>query len=211
MGKNSLNISPSPLKEENSKGKLDVKVRLARPEEWQKLRDFRFKIFDEDTEGNIASPRGIRKMKQRTDEEWKDAFFGKDILTYEALVGSEIVCIGRIKKEKEIWYLFNLGTLKEFRGRHIAAKLTATRLNEIKVWGGKEVRAIIKKGRLIKKETKEGTIVVKKGNFESQENAKSFGFKRVNTLYGYLRNLMVLDDVNNPITTKRIEEILKEE
>ncbi|MFA6258811.1 MAG: hypothetical protein WCX79_03900, partial [Candidatus Paceibacterota bacterium] len=89
MGKNSLNISPSPLKEENSKGKLDVKVRLARPEEWQKLRDFRFKIFDEDTEGNIASPRGIRKMKQRTDEEWKDAFFGKDILTYEALVGSE--------------------------------------------------------------------------------------------------------------------------
>ena len=50
---------------------------------------------------------------------------------------SEVVGMGRTEKCKGIWHLFNLGVKDEFRRARIGAKLTAIRLNEIKMRGGK--------------------------------------------------------------------------
>ena len=49
---------------------------------------------------------------------------------------------------------------------------------------------------------------ISKRNVPSLKNAESFGFKRDKTPLGWLKNRMILDDINNPITTKRIEEVL---
>ncbi len=180
--------------EKNQNEKLDIETRIAIPKEWKKLRDFRLNLLDDES-GNsyVATSRQIREIKKRTDEQWKDILFGKDKFSVIALKDSEVVGMGRAEKYKGIWHLFNLGVKDEFRRARIGAKLTAIRLNEIKIRGGKEVY-----------------IFVSKRNVPSLKNAESFGFRRDNTFWGRVRNRMILDDVNNPITTKRIEEVLNE-
>jgi len=194
LEKNQFNIPSISEKKEDSMEKLNVETRIAVPEEWEKLRDFRLNLLDDES-GNsyVANSRQVREIKQRTDEQWKDILFGKDKFSVLALKDSEVVGMGRTEKKKGIWHLYNLGVKNEFRRARIGAKLTAIRLNEIKMRGGKEVHTFISKR-----------------NVPSLKNAESFGFKRVKTLLGWLKNLMILDDVNNPITTKRIEEILNE-
>ncbi len=194
MGKDQFDTPPLSEKGENSSKKLYVEVKIALPEEWKELRDFRLNLLNnEGGNRHVASPRQIREIKERTEEEWKDILFGKDKFSVIALRGSEVVGMGRAEKIKGIWHLFNLGVKSEFRRARIGARLTAIRLIEIKTRGGKEVR-----------------IFINKKNAPSLKNAESFGFKRDNTLWGKLKNRMILDDVNNPITTNRIEEVLKE-
>ena len=180
---------------EDSRKKLDVEIRMAIPEEWKELKNFRLNLLNNER-GNsyVATPRQVREIKRRTDEQWKDILFGKDRFSVLALNDSGVVGMGRAEKKKDVWYLYNLGVKKELRGARIGAKLTAIQLNEIKVRGGKELR-----------------IFVSKRNVPSLKNAESFGFRRDNTLWGKLINLMILDDINNPITTRRIEEVLNKE
>lgn len=194
LEKSQFNTSPSLEKKENYNEKLDVEIRIAVPEEWKGLKDLRLNILNKES-GNsyVATFRQIREIKKRTDKQWKDILFGKDKFSVIALKDSEIVGMGRAEKNKEIWYLYNLGVKNELRRARIGAKLTAIQLNEIKMRGGKELR-----------------IFVSKRNVPSLKNAESFGFRRDNTFLGRLKNLMIIDDLNNPVTTKRIEEVLKE-
>ena len=85
---------------------------------------------DESNNSYVATPRQIREIKRRTDEQWKDILFGKDKFSVLALGDSRVVGMGRAEKKKEIWYLYNLGVKNEFRGAGIGSKISAIRLNE---------------------------------------------------------------------------------
>ncbi|MFA6585538.1 MAG: GNAT family N-acetyltransferase [Candidatus Paceibacterota bacterium] len=192
MENNPFNIQLPPDKKENSNEKTKVEVRLALPEEWKELRDFRLDLLNEESDNSyVATPRQIREIKKRTDEQWKDILFGKDRFSVAAR-NSKVVGMGRAEKKEGIWYLYNLGVKKELKRKGIGSSVTAVRLKEIEIRGGKEVH-----------------IFINKKNEPSLKNAESFGFKRDNTLLGRLKGLMIIDDIDNPITAKRIKEVLE--
>lgn len=181
------------------------KPRIAGSEDWEKLRDFRLAALDSEDRRKLAtSKRDLLSVKGRTEQQWKDVFRdgkgedGVDRFTVFIPSDTEIAGMGRAENREGIWELYNLYVEKKFRGIGISSEITAVRLNEIRVRGGKLVKTHIKEG-----------------NTESLGNAQSFGFKRVATTVGKLQEIwnrgfyrMVLEDVNAPEVVKRINEVL---
>ena len=195
---NSTEKRKTPTEQKAAQEKLHIEAGIARPEDWEKLRDLRLAILDSDGEVAASSEKEILKIKKRTDQEWKNVFFGEGRFSVLVSSGSETAGMGRANKYQGHWYLFNLGVKKEFRGIGLGATITALRLQEIGARGGKEVYAF-----------------VKDGNIESIKNAESFGFRRINTLLAKMKKawnsgfaLMKLDDVNAPEVVERINEVL---
>jgi len=179
--------------------RLHIEARIARPDDWEKLRDFRLAMLDTEGQKIGVSDKEAQKIKGRTDQEWQNVFReGEDRFSVLVLSSSDVVGIGRAINQKEIWWLFNLGVKMEFRGIGIGSRITAMRLNEIQARGGKEV-----------------WIYVQDTNTESIKNAESFGFRIVDTVSEKLSRIwnkglrrMKLEDVNAPKVVARINEVL---
>ncbi|MBU0998936.1 GNAT family N-acetyltransferase [Patescibacteria group bacterium] len=182
--------------------KLNVKIRMAKPEDWKELRDFRLEIINNDGKKMGVQDDEIPEIKNRTDQDWKNIFLEKENQFTVVLVStdSKIIGIGRADRWEKAWYLGYLFVRKEFRGIGLSSKITAARLNEIRSRGGKEVWTFIKEG-----------------NTESLRNARSFGFEKDNTFLpeesqGLDKDIckMILINVNDPKVVKKIDEVLNE-
>jgi len=182
------------------KERFDIKIRLATAEDWQAYKDLRLEAIN----GPDALMMGFvpkserddakREMEiNKTEADWRKDLSREDTFCVLFFSGTRAVGMGWAKKNKREgnWQMFSGYLKKEFRDSNIGKKIFATRLKEIMVRGGRRV-----------------TLAVKADNNISIHIAESFGFKRVgenNDTFGFF---MTLEDVNNPETIQKIDEVL---
>jgi ribosomal protein S18 acetylase RimI-like enzyme len=174
------------------------KVEIATPDEWEAYRDLRLQAItgkDADMYSITSDPERLEKVKNRSEEEWKNDLSRPDVFVVITRSNSEVIGIGVArKKEEEIWHMGAGYTKEEFRGIGVGKKMFAKRLDEIVKRGGKKV-----------------TVGAKHTNTRSIHISESFGFKLVNQgLYPTRHEEYLMElDLTDPEVIKKINETLK--
>jgi len=143
---------------------LDVKIKLATPEDWQKCRDLRLEaITGEDREMFGLTPEEETIEKNKSEQEWRAESNSDTMFSVLAWNDAEAIGLARAKQEEEkVWRIRNGYVKPEFRKMGIGQKMFALRLGEIKRRGATKVRTGIKPD-----------------NVASLHVAEKFGFKKV--------------------------------
>lgn len=172
--------------------KLEVKVRIANPDEWKDCKDLRIaSITGPDATFLIGAPGVLEKEMQKTDEEWQKETNSEKMFAVLARSGSSAVGLGRTKMlEDGSWQVRNGYVKPEFRGQGIQPKMIALRLKEIIRRGGKKAMTGIRVE-----------------NSVSLNNVEEFGFKVEEVDDGWA---MMTLDLTLPEVFRKIEEILNE-
>jgi ribosomal protein S18 acetylase RimI-like enzyme len=188
MNEKSLeNINPS-------QEKLNVKIEIARPEDWEAYKKLRLlAVTGQDTDMFGVTPEEAEQEKTRSDREWQVDLSRDDMYILFSTKGSEAIGMARIKKtgEDNVWSISSIYVKPESRGG-VGRKLYAASLSEIKKRGGIKVEV--------------GINVV---NSKSIGLAESFGFKNVMFSDSKGRKWNELDlDLTNPEVIKKISDVL---
>ena len=193
----------SPAEQRAERERLHIKApRKATPADLDRLIKFRLAALEgKDRKNMTTSEREYKRIKNRTHEEWANIFAdNEERFTILVENDSDIIGAGRAEIRERIWELYNLSVEEGFRRLGIGKQITATRLNEIRIRGGKEVKTHIREG-----------------NDPSLGNVGFFGFKRIDSLLGRLQEKLDmgfgevrLADVNDPEVIRKISEVLDE-
>ena len=171
-----------------SQEKLAIKVEIATEKDWEAYKQLKLMaITGKDKKMLGISSGQIKREQNRTEKEWRQDFYGENKVVVLAKNDFEVVGMGLARKRQEdgTWHMFFGYVRENFRNRGIGQRMFASRLNEIRKRGGKRV-----------------TIAVEDKNIISIHLAESFGFKKD---VGFF---MRLEDVNDPIVVKKINEVL---
>ncbi len=157
---------PDALVQKNREA-LDIKVRIATPDDWQALKKIRLAAIDSE-DVKMFGPKLVAKDRARTDEQWKEELSpdNKDLFYVLASEGSEIKGMGRSSyySDEDAWYISSAWTEKDFRGRVFPRTALSLFKDEIKKRGGSKV-----------------IIGVKSNNTRSMSLYKALGFKLTST------------------------------
>lgn len=159
----------------NKQENIDIKVRIAGPEDWQSYRDLILEAIDGPdqgmfnlTPGEEESEQRKKEDKEKTEDKWREEVSDtNERFVMLSFVKDEGVGMGVAMKkdfdgEKDAWRI-SFGYVKDkFRNSGIQKKLIEERLAEIKKRGGKKV-----------------TALVKAHNAPSIGNLEKFGFEKV--------------------------------
>ncbi len=159
----------------NRQENLDIKVRIAGPEDWQSYRDLILEAIDSPdqemfnlTPGEEESEQRKKEDKEKTEEKWRAEVSDTNerfvVLSFvkEEGVGMGVAMRYAVEDEKDTWKI-SFGYVKnKFRNLGIQKKIIEARLDEIKKRGGKKV-----------------VVLVKAHNAASIGNLEKFGFGKV--------------------------------
>ena len=107
---------------------------------------------------------------ERTEEDWKDFFFGENRFTYLFFIDSKVKGISMAKKKPNgTWWIFSVYVLDEEQGKGIGKEMLEFSLKETEKQGGEIIRAGIANK-----------------NKRSLHVFRSFGFKPVNKFKQFL-------------------------
>lgn len=145
FGKNSFENKTNPSKVENTVEKLDVKIELAQPDDWEVCKKMKWEaITGEDAHKFGVTPETKEMEAKKGEKEWRDELSNPNMITFLSKNGDDTIGMGRAKKQEEcIWRLHNGFVEKEFRDKGIGKKIFQARLNEIIKRGGKKVITLI--------------------------------------------------------------------
>ncbi len=178
---------------DNFKGKqelLDIKVKLASPEDWQACRDLRLlSITGPDAEMFGLTSEKVEDEKNKDESEWRKETQSRLMFSVLAWNNLKPVGLGRVNMvENGLWRIRNGYVLPEFHGLGIQQKMIALRLREIIKRGG--VKAI---------------TGIKNNNLISIHNVEKFGFKIIDTDKDWHT---LESDLTNIEVIKKIDEVL---
>ena len=185
-------MSEDPFK--NRQERLDVRVELAKPEDWQEVKRLRL----ESITGPSASMFGLTSEKTRLEIEKDDAEWIKEtasdtMFSVLAWKGSKTVGLGRVRLVSgDVWWLRNDYVVSSSERMGLHKKMIALRLREI-IEGRKGVKA---------------GVGIEKTNDVSLNNYKYFGFSITDEDdFGYSLEL----DLTQPKVINKINEVLNAE
>lgn len=195
----------TPDGNKNSSEKLDIKIELASPDEWESCKKIRIKSLNsEDIDKLAGSNKSLKEQLEieiaKTAEDWKSDLSDINKMTYLSKNGNEIIGIGRAKKlnEKGSWEMYNAYLKKEFQHKGFGKKMFAIRLREIIKRGGKKA-----------------VLCIKFDNQESMSVAKYFGGEIVGKISAVTKYRMMSDawkmveiNLTEPELIKKINDIL---
>ena len=184
--------------------KLDIKVGLAKLEDWPVCKKLRLKSIEKHPKMFGVTRRRLKEEKSKTDQEWQDETSSVDMFSVLAWNDSEPVGLGRAKKvesEEGIWHVRNGYVEDNFHGMGIQQRMIALRLSEIIKRGG--VWAV---------------TGVNTSNAVSLHNVEKFGFKvspDQDSALSKLKNLLKIPgfvtlelDLTDPTVVNKINEVL---
>jgi len=153
-------MTEDPFK--NKQEKLDIKVGLATPEDWQTCKELRLSSLTGPGGRMLGvTPELIQKLMDQTEQEWREETESRTMFSVLAKSGDMSVVLGRVRQEGEgLWRVRNAYVKPGFEGLGVQSKMIALRLREIIKRGG--IKAIT------------GIHV---DNVISIHNAEKFGFK----------------------------------
>ena len=202
------NLIPKDIPEvdENNSEKLDIKFRLAGPDDWEKCKKIRIMSLASD-DGRMLGVTAknkeklLKKEENKSEDEWRAELSDVNKITFLPENGEDSIGISRATKARNnAWNLHNTYIEKAFRDKGFGKKLFAERLREIIKRGGTEARGFIKID-----------------NITNLHIVECFGAKIVNkvfalTKYGIRsKNYKVIElDLTNPEVIKKIGEVLNE-
>jgi predicted GNAT family acetyltransferase len=200
------NLIPKDVPEvdENSSEKLDIKFKIATPDDWEECKRMRILSLASDDGVMLGVVSGnreeiLKKENEKGEKEWKDELSNSNKIIFLLENGNESIGLSRAtQSEKGIWDLYNSYIKKEFQGHGFGKKLFATRLKEIIKHGGKKAR---------------GFLVL--SNDKNLHIAKSLGAKVVNKISAIAKygtrtiNYNVIEiNLTDPEVIKKIDEVL---
>lgn len=185
------NNPPRSQNPDSNQEKLDVKIEIATPEDWQACKELRLlSVTGPDAKMFGLTPENLQEEKNKSEEEWRKESSSDNMFSVLARSGSNVVGLGRARKVDEIWRIRNGYVKPEFRNQGISHKMFAIRLHEIQKRGGTKV-----------------VTGIRIDNATSLHIAEKFGFKRTGTDNDWY--LMELD-FNDPGVIRKINEVLNE-
>lgn len=196
---------PEPDVKTNTSEKLDVKIELATPDDWESYKELRIlAITGKEKRMFGSTPKQIAIAKAKSEQEWKEDLSSDDMFVMLSKNGFEAVGMGWAKKwgkkeEERIWHMGSGYTKDDFRGKGFGIKNFASRLKNIIELGGKKV-----------------TMGVRAENKTSIGIAENFYFKTDDTIPIKLKKFFKISgfsmelDLTNPEVIKKIDEVLNE-
>jgi ribosomal protein S18 acetylase RimI-like enzyme len=176
---------------QNRQEKLDIKVELAKPENWQVCKELRLlSISGEEAKMFGVTPESFQEENNKSDEEWQEETASEEMFSVLAWGKGEAVGLGRARKVEDTWRVRNGYVKPEFRNMGIQQKMLALRLKEIIKRGG--IRA---------------TTTARINNLASVHNIEKFGFKITDVDIGKGWNHFELN-LTDPEVIKKINEVL---
>lgn len=190
---------------ENNSEKLDIKIELATPNEWEECKKMRIDLLTSSDANMIVSTQNkikdkLKKEEKKGEKEWKEELSDANKFTFLSKNGLEPIGIGRAeKKKKGVWVLYNGYIKKEFQEKGIGKRMFAMRLREIIKRGGTKA-----------------VVCIKLNNDKSMNIAKYFDFKSKNIFLASVMAKKILlpewkifeTDLTNPEVIKKIDEVL---
>lgn len=180
-------MNENPFKKQE---KLDIKVELATPNDWQACKDLRiFSITGSDADMYGLTPEEKDEELGKDEAQWRRESCGDEMFSVLSWSGPEAIGLSRAKQEGEgVWRIRNGYVKPDFRNKGIDQKMFSLRLNEIRRRGGTKVVT----GIMIK-------------NKVSVHIAEKFGFKIVHSDDIWYRMEL---DLSSPEIIKKIDEAL---
>lgn len=143
---------------------LDVKIEIAKPEDWEDYKKIRVEAITKDPEvfGKYFKHEA-QVEKNRSDQEWKDDL-GNSIIVLSRN-GSRVIGVVKGAQEGEIWKIYSVYLNADFQKRGIAGQMLQVVLDEEKKRGAHKIRLWV---------------------LSRRKNAinlyKKFGFKKINPI-----------------------------
>jgi ribosomal protein S18 acetylase RimI-like enzyme len=174
----------------NTQEELDIKVKFATPDDWEKCKKLRLLSIKEYPKVFGATPERVQEEQEKNEEQWRKETCSEDAFSVLAWNNQDVVGLGRSRRREGegVWNIRNAYVKPKFHNMGIQQKMIALRLSEIIRRGGKKV-----------------VMGVEKSNSVSMHNAEKFGFK-VREANGDF-NIMQLD-LTNPEVVRKINEVL---
>ena len=136
----------------NQNEKLDLRIELAQPDDWEECKKIRLASLSGEEAGMLTEnlPKILKHEMERGEKEWREEISGVDTFVVISRNGLEVIGIGRARKmEKEgenVWRLYNGYVLPEFQGKHIGRKIFGLRLKEVASRGGEKITTNVRVG-----------------------------------------------------------------
>ncbi len=182
--------------------KLDIKVELARPEDWPLCKDLRLEALrSPDGKMSGLNPKELlRQEEAQSDQEWQEATSSENMFSVLAWNNLEAVGLGRARLGQDgIWNIRNGYVKPKFRVGGAGRKMFAVRLREI-----------------IRRNGKRALLGIKADNARSIHLAEGFDASMDSTFTTKLKKLSKLGwhkmeiDLTKPEVLKIIDETLNE-
>ena len=127
---------------------MDIKIELAWPEDWEKIKNLRLQALSgPDVEMFTTTPEEtLVRFQAMTREDWQEEINGANRFIVTAKEGEKIIGMGGAVKlnKRGLWRLRWDYVHPEYRGKSIHPNIISFRIQEIRQRGGKKLIAGIK-------------------------------------------------------------------
>lgn len=148
-GDNFFKKSVTPDVTQNTSEKLDFKIELASPDDWEMCKKMRIMSLASDDGGMLGVTSEnreeiLKREEEKGEKEWREELSDVNKIIFLPKNGLEPIGLSRATKAtKGAWNLHNTYIEKDFQNKGFGKKLFATRLQEIIKRGGTEARGFL--------------------------------------------------------------------